>query len=70
MSHASPRSLRVKADALTRPDVIWRDVAGEQSARLDKPASQQQPVLAGGSDLAQLIAEVDAHLVAMRKIAG
>lgn len=62
MSHNSNRSLRTKADARQRPDVIWRD----QSVRLQ---SQQGPnVLVGGSELSQLIVQADGHLAAMRKI--
>lgn len=62
MSHNSPRSLRTKAEARQRPDVIWHD----QSARLQP--KQGLSVLAGGSELSQLITEADAHLAAMRKI--
>ena len=69
MSHKSPRSVRVKTEAQTRPDVVWRDAAGEQSARYQDVQPSQQSVITGGTELAQLVAEADAHLVAMRKIA-
>lgn len=66
MSHASSRSKRVKDEARTRPDVVWRDGAGEHQERLN--AGSSQDVLKGGSELSQLVAKADAHLVAMRKI--
>lgn len=69
MSHNSPRSLRTKTEARNRPDVVWRDTVGERSARLAVPKSQQQAVVHAGTELSRLIAESDAHLMAMRKIA-
>ena len=66
MSHRSPRSLRIRQDAQKRPDVVWRDKIGEHQARLDIESSPV--ILSGGSELSQLVAEADSHLVAMRKI--
>lgn len=66
MSHNSPRSLRTKQEARTRPDVIWYE-AGEKRQHSVTP-TEPQVVHSSGSELARLIAESDAHLAAMRKI--
>ncbi len=66
MSHNSPRSLRTKTEARQRPDEVWCDNDGSHEIRLD--GSSSQSVLSGGTALAQLVAEADAHLAAMRKI--
>ena len=62
MSHNSPRSLRTKENARTRPDIMHNN----QAVRIQPGESQS--VLNGGTELSQLIKESDAHLVAMRKI--
>lgn len=69
MSHDSSRSKRVKEEARTRPDAVWRDRGGEQSIRYQDSASVRTLILSGGTELARLVAEADSHLVAMRKIA-
>lgn len=68
MSSVSERSNKVRAEARSRPDVIWRDQAGEYVERVQAQATPQSSVLTGGTELAQLVAGADAHLVAMRKI--
>lgn len=62
MSHNSPRSMRIKQEARTRPDVIHK----EQPIRID--SLEVQDVLSGGSELSQLVKKSDSLLVAMRKI--
>lgn len=66
MSHNSPRSRKTKTDARTRPDVMWHDAEGSHEEKLSKRTDTA--IFTGGSELAQLISETDAHLVAMRKI--
>jgi len=66
MSHNTPRSIRIKQEARTRPDVMWRDVDGVHEEKL--LSAESLDVLVGGSALAQLISEADTHQVAMRKI--
>lgn len=66
MSHKSARSIRVKAEARQRPDVLWRDASGNRKAKLAGVSSE--PVLSGGTQLSQLVAEADSHMIEMRKI--
>jgi hypothetical protein len=68
VSHRSSRSERIKAEARNRPDVIWHDQQGGHEEYTEAQKVPQSNVLAGGTELAQLVAEADAHMAAMRKI--
>jgi hypothetical protein len=67
MSSHSPRSQRVREEARNRPDKVWLEKGQIVEAKYQNPESSNE-VLSGGTELAKLIAESDAHLVAMRKI--
>lgn len=68
MSNASPRSIKVKTEARTRPDMMWHDQTGDHAVRLKTAKIEQPEVLVGGTELARLVAEADTHLASMRKI--
>jgi len=52
--------------ARNRPDKIWLE-QGQWHSHVYQKVVPAKKILSGGSRLSQLIAEADAHLVAMRK---
>lgn len=67
MSSQSARSKRIRDEARNRPDKVWLHNNEWMSKKYVKPAVSIS-IMSGGTELAQLIAESDAHLAAMRKI--
>lgn len=66
MSSTSARSRLVRQVARNRPDKIWLE-QGQWHSHVYQKVVPAKKILSGGSRLSQLIAEADAHLVAMRK---